>query len=310
MNVLIDIGGTYARFALEEGGKPSQVKKYTANTFEVFDDALGEYLAETGIDQDVSLFIATAAHPDDKNVWRFVNKNKWELDVAVLGNVEIILNDFEAATWGLIDLKDQKVLKAGKESRTAPRALVGPGTGLGLGYLVPAGKGFYVRGTQGGHLATAALNDEHVRVLKAVDKIKGRDCLNVYEDVVSGPGLYNLYSALCDLSDEEKIAANSEELLVHDKSPAVKDALRLFHEFFAIFAATITVGSGAYGGLYLAGGVLDRLSERNLFDFAHFEKFFAGNYVPSVKKALANTPIIQVTEPYLALNGLIRAGHA
>jgi glucokinase len=188
--------------------------------------------------------------------------------------------------------------------------LIGPGTGLGLGYLVPMNKGFNVRGTQGGHIATAALTDEHTRVLKAVDKIKGRDCLNVYEDVVSGPGLFNLYAALCDLSDEERKATNSEELLGLTNSHALKDALRLFHEFFALFAATVTVGAGAYGGLYLAGGVLDRLAEKNLFDFAHFEKFYAGNFVPSVKKALGDTPVIHVTDPVLALHGLIRAAHA
>jgi glucokinase len=310
MRILADIGGTYARFAFESKGQPMGVKKYAASDFESFEDAVEKYKEEARIDHDASLLIATAAHPDENNVWRFVNRNKWEIDVAHLGNVDIILNDFEAATWGLVDLKDQKVLKAGRSNHVAPRVLVGPGTGLGLGYLIPHGREFHVQGTQGGHLATAAITDEQVRVLHAVDKVKDRDCLNVYEDVVSGPGLYNLYAALCFLSDEEQIARNAEELLVHEKSIAVKDAVRLFHEFFALFAATVTVGAGAYGGLYLMGGVLDRLGEKNLFDFAHFEKFFAGNFVPSVKKALANTPIIHVTDPGLALRGLIRAADA
>jgi glucokinase len=310
MNVLVDIGGTYARFALEAGGKPVQMKKYAAADFETFESALARYLSEAGAKRDPALFIATAAHPDERNVWRFVNKNKWVLDVAALGNVEIIMNDFEAATWGLIGLTDQKILKTGKENRIAPRVLIGPGTGLGLGYLIPAGKGFDVRGTQGGHLATAALNDEHTRVLRAVDKIKGRDCLNVYEDVVSGPGLYNLYAALCDLSEEERVAKDAGEMIALGNSLAMRDALRLFHEFFALFAATVAVGAGAYGGLYLAGGVLDRLMEKNLFDYAHFEKFFAGNYVPSVKKALDQTPIVYAFDPHLALSGLIRAANA
>ncbi len=310
MKILVDIGGTYARFASEQGGQPANMKKYAAADFETFDDALGHYLNETGIHQEISLLIATAAHPDEKNVWRFVNRNKWKIDVAALGNVDVILNDFEAATWGLVDLKDQKILKKGRENKIAPRVLVGPGTGLGLGYLIPHGKQFHVQGTQGGHLATPALNDEHHRVLQAVDRIKGRTCLNVYEDVVSGPGFYNLYAALCSLSDEEQIAQSADELLGHTKSPAVRDALRLFHEFFALFAATVTVGAGAYGGLYLMGGVLDRLSEKGLFDLAHFEKFFAGNFVPSVKKALDATPIIHVTDAHVAFHGLIRAADA
>lgn len=310
MRILVDIGGTYARFACEKHGKPANSKKYAAADFPSFEDALAQYTDETGVTGEVSLLIATAAHPDERNVWRFVNRNKWELDVAALGNVDIILNDFEAATWGLVGLKDQKILKAGRETRTAPRVLIGPGTGLGLGYLIPHGKTFHVQGTQGGHIATAALSEEHRRVLQAVDKVKGRDCLNVYEDVVSGPGLYNLYAALCSLSDEEQIAQSADELLAHEKSPAVRDALRLFHEFFGLFAATVTVGTGAYGGLYIMGGVLDRLMEKNLFDFAHFEKFFAGNFVPSVKKALGNTPVIHVADPHITFNGLIKAADA
>lgn len=310
MNILIDVGGTYARFALEENGKPAKVKKYTAADFKTFEEAVESYCAEAGVDEEISLLIATAAHPDENNVWRFVNRNKWEIDVPELGNVDLILNDFEAATWGLVNLKDQKILKEGKPSRTAPRVLIGPGTGLGLGYLIPQGKTFHVQGTQGGHLATAALNDEHHRVLQAVDRVKGRDCLNVYEDVVSGPGLYNLYAALCSLSDEQQLAQSAEDMVALAKSPAMRDAVRLFHEFFALFAATVTVGAGAYGGLYLTGGVLDRLTAAGLFDLVHFEKFFAGKFVPSVHRALDHTPIIHVTDPYLALHGLIKAANA
>lgn len=310
MRILSDIGGTYVRFAFESKGKPMNVKKYAAADFETFEDAVEKYKQEARIDADASVLIATAAHPDEKNTWRFVNRNKWVIDVAELGNVDIIMNDFEAATWGLIDLKDRKILKQGRENRTAPRTLVGPGTGLGLGYLIPHGKTFHVQGTQGGHIATAALNDEQRRVLQAVDKVKSRDCINVYEDVVSGPGLYNLYAALCSLSDEEQIAQGADDLLAHEKSPAMRDALRLFHEFFGMFAASVVVGAGAYGGLYLTGGVLEKLSGKNLFDFAHFDKFFDANLSPLIKKSVSETPVIYVTDPHLTFNGLIRAAEA
>ncbi len=310
MRILSDIGGTYARFAIEKFGKPANSKKYAAADFETFEDALAQYTEEAGVTGEISLLIATAAHPDENNAWHFVNKNKWVIDVPALGNVDIILNDFEASTWGLIDLKDQKILKKGREKKTAPRVLIGPGTGLGLGYLVPHGKTFHVQGTQGGHIATAALNDEQRRVLQAVDKIKSRDCINVYEDVVSGPGLYNLYAALCSLSDEEQIAQSADDFLAQEKSPAMRDALRLFHEFFGMFAASVVVGAGAYGGLYLTGGVLEKLSGKNLFDFAHFEKFFDANLSPLIKKSVSDTPVIQVTDPYLTFNGLTRAADA
>lgn len=307
MKILVDMGGTHVRFAVEEGGAPSEIKKYKAADFKTFEQALEKYISECGLKQKFSLRIATAAHPDEKNVWRFVNRNKWEIDVSALGNVEIILNDFEAATWGLTGLQDQKTLSKGKENKNAARCLIGPGTGLGLGYLTLAGKTFHVQGTLGGHLSAAAITDEQSRVLKAVEKTKDRSGHVVYEDVVSGPGVFNIYRALCNLSDEQQSAQTVEELFDHLTSPAARDALRLFHEFFALFAATVTVSGNSYGGLYLMGGVLDRLIEKSMFDLAHFQKFFTGGFVPSVKKSLDETPIIHVTDPYLALRGLVKA---
>lgn len=310
MRILSDIGGTYVRFAFESKGKPMNVKKYAAADFETFEAAVERYCEEARIEGEISLLIATAAHPDENNAWHFVNRNKWVIDVPALGNVDIIVNDFEAATWGLIDLKEQKILKAGRERKTAPRVLIGPGTGLGLGYLMPHGREYHVQGTQGGHIAAAAITDEQARVLQAVNRVKQRDSVTTYEDVVSGPGLYNLYAALCSLSDEEQVAKNAEGLLDHERSVAVKDAVRLFHEFFALFAASVTVGAGAYGGVYLTGGILERLSEKNLFDFAHFEKFFVLRLPPLIEKRVSETPVIQVTDPNLTLNGLIKAADA
>ncbi|MGB4058406.1 MAG: glucokinase, partial [Alphaproteobacteria bacterium] len=180
MRILADIGGTYARFAVEESGAPVHIKKYAAADFATFGAALEQYRAECGIKETSELLIATAAHPDEKNIWRFVNKNEWIIDPKVLGNVALILNDFEASTWGLKGV-----------STRMPSVLIGPGTGLGLGYVIPGANGIHIQGTQGGHLPAAAVTDEQSRVLKAVEKVKQRNGFVVYEDVVSGPGLFN-----------------------------------------------------------------------------------------------------------------------
>lgn len=309
MRILVDIGGTYVRFATEENGRPAQIQKYAAADFPTFDEALAAYLKESG-GQNPSLCIATAAHKDEKKIWRFVNKNAWVMDEAKLGKVEIILNDFEAAVWGLIDQQGHKLLCKGSGKAGAPLCLIGPGTGLGLGYLVPLANGHHVQGTLGGHIAAAALNEEHTKVLRAVEKVKERAGICVYEDVVSGPGLLNLYRALCTLGEEKPAAEKPEEILSMSKSHAAKEALRLFHEFFGLFAATVTVAGNSFGGLYLTGGVLDHLVEKNRFDIAQFEKFFTSGFVPSVQEALAQTPIYHVSDPVLSLQGLIRAAHA
>ena len=280
MIILADIGGTHARFAQQSGQSLSDIKKYQAADFKTLQDALGKYCNDTDIPNGGTLKIATAGYEDDR-VWKFVNKNKWVINPADLDAIgwhaEIILNDFEAATYALPHLTDtdQKTLKpAAGASETL--CLIGPGTGLGLG-LYHQDKKPPVQKTHGGHMPIAAKTDEQWQI---VQKLR----TNVFEDIVSGPGLQKLRQ----VTDE-------------------KTALRLFHEFFALAAANAVVTSHAYGGLYFTGGVLESLMADNVFDAEYFEECFIFDAVASVKRDLDATPIIYITDPYPALKGLLHA---
>ena len=66
----------------------------------------------------------------------------------------------------------------------------------------------------------------------------------------------------------------------------------------------------AYGGLYLTGGMIERLNEKGLFDFQSLEKYFVLDCVDSVKHDLGATKIALVKEPYLAMKGLCEALNA
>ena len=313
MKILVDIGGTYARFAYEDKGKPQAIKKYVAADFKNFEDAVIAYAKEISAKKKLSLRISTAAHSDGK-VWRFVNRNKWVIDEAALAKkgyrVERILNDFEAATWGLVGLKDKQILKRarGKVKNNA-HCLIGPGTGLGLGYLI-ASPNPVVRKTMGGHIAAAAITAEQELIIQIIERVKKRKGMVVYEDLVSGFGLADIYRAFCAIDEIKPRAKSPEEILERAQEPQAAAAIKIFHEFFGLFAASATVAGDSFGGLYLMGGMVDRLAEKKLFNFAHFEKFFVADVVPSVRKALDETPVYRVTDPYLALKGLIKATHA
>lgn len=283
MTILTDIGGTFVRFAKARNGQPSDIRKYKAVDFPDLQSALAKYCEETGIEARGALLIATAGY-NDGGVWKFVNQNTWEIDPKALAAagwcVEKILNDFEAATWSLISLKEanQTVLKAGNSEReSGSLCLLGPGTGLGLGYLHKAAVSPFVQKTHGGHMPIAARSDEQWQAIKRTDT-------SVFENIVSGPGLQKLRG----LYDEEK-------------------ALRLFHEFLGLFAANAVITGHAYGGLYLTGGVLERLIEEGAFDLQIFEKWFCLQGAASVGEALDNTPITYITDPYPALKGLLNA---
>lgn len=303
MTILCDIGGTYARFARAEGGMLRDVQKLTAADFSSFEEALGKYSPEK-----TSLRIATAAYPDVDGCWRFVNQNKWVIDPAGLKgsgwDVEVILNDFEAATWALTDVPPaaQSVLKAAPARDGFSKCLLGPGTGLGLGYLHQTPAGFFVRRTHGGHIPAAAITGEQTDVIAHLNK----NSLIVFENLVSGPGLLNLYKAQYALGGKPCAADRAQHVLDDAASAEGKTAIRLFIEFLGIFAATATVCGHAYGGLYLTGGMLQRLAEKKLFDEKHFLKFFVLNAVESVRQDLDQTPVYHVTEENPALLGLLK----
>lgn len=315
MRILADIGGTYARFARAEGRDIVEFKKYKAADYPSLLQALNAYCGETGLQGTGEIAIATAAY-EDGQVWRFVNLNSWVIDPQMLENagwtVRIILNDFAAATWGLLNLSDsgKELLKAGTGTAPLPRCLIGPGTGLGLGYLLPVKTGYHVQRTHGGHMIAAALTKEQGAVLEALKRLKTDNTVPVFENVVSGPGLYNIYRALCLINGQEPEFPDTPSLMKAHKSAGRRETVRLFHEFFGLFAQTVTVSGHAYGGLYLTGGVLDRLMESGDFDIEHFERFFVLPTVRSVHEALSRTPVIYIREPYLAMKGLINSLHA
>ena len=308
MKILCDIGGTYARFAIDDEQGFGEVSKFEAARFDSFEAALEHFTNEQGAGK-LPLRIATAAYPDESGRWRFVNNNQWVIDLKALAaqgwTLEIILNDFEAATAGLKNIPDdaRETLKAGKENAEHAKCLLGPGTGLGLGYL----RDGRVQKTHGGHILATAITTEQAEIIQIVQAMKKTPSAPVFESFVSGGGLYDIYQAACSQGGAEIQAEDAPALFDYLDATEVKTALRLFHEFLGMFAHTAVVTGHAYGGLYLTGGVLDRLIENNLFDFKHFETFFVQNGVTSVREAVNATPIMHITDPALSFRGLQNA---
>lgn len=300
MRILCDIGGTHARFALE----PGAAVKYRAENFSALEEALGKFCSEKNLKPGGSLAVATAAFDDDGK-WRFVNRNKWIMDPKALKKagweIEIILNDFAAATYGLLSLKenDLEILRKG-ETSSHPCCLIGPGTGLGLGFLIPPA---HVQMTHGAQIPAAALSDEQRAAIYEIYKIKNDDTVVTYENVASGSGLQLLYRAFADNPKHK----SPEEMLRHADDADVKKTLKLFHEFLGLAASTAVVTAHAYGGLYLTGALIRALRVNGLFDAEAFEEHFLLKSVESATRDLARTPVYIIKDENLALRGLLEA---
>lgn len=270
MMIVSDIGGTYVRFAQVIDGQPEHIVKYAASEFQDFKAALEHYCAEQGVEAGEVLIAAAGARDGDQ--WKITNNPDWRIDLTAI-NITIALNDFEAGTYALpvLESSDLKTLKTGVKNDNS-LCLLGPGTGLGLGYFHPPAT---VQKTHGGHMPITTVTDEQWDVVKAFRDKKG--ALVVFEDIVSG------------------------------QNDFAKTNPKLFHEFLGLFAAQSVIHGHAYGGLYFTGGIIEGLMAEDAFDFDTFEQYFCLDAVPCVKEDLQNTPIHIITDPYPALKGLIHA---
>lgn len=308
MFIVADIGGTFVRLGRVDQDTIRDVQKYEVDGFENFDEALAAYCTLHNVDEAGRLRIATAGY-EDEGVWKFVNNNKWHIDPQSLKeagwDIEIILNDFEAATWSLLSLKtdDVELLKEA-QGASLSKCLIGPGTGLGLAYLHR--KPEFVQKTHGGHMPATAMCEEQWIVLQAVRRQFPNKAV-VFENLVSGPGIMHIYNAICLINGLQPMAQNPEDLLDNLDHKHVRTALRLFHEFFGHFAATAVITGNAYGGLYLTGGVMQRLLDAHVFDFETFKNAFHIDAVDSVRRDLEATPVFLLKDPYPALRGLLNA---
>ncbi len=306
-----DIGGTHARFAVLENGAARSIERTEVAASSGLTTALAEYYRRQGRKPGGRLALAVAARPGADGIWHFHNNNPWRIDPAALRqagwDVEILMNDFEASAHGALTLdRDQlAVLRAGSGTSGCPRAILGPGTGLGLAFALPLpGGGWHVQQTVGGHMVAAALTEEQHTIMKLVQRLRGGAGAVVYEDMVSGRGLPVLYRAVCQYQGLEPRFADVAALFGGADDPAARITLRLFHEFLGLFAHNTAVTGHAFGGLYLDGGVIQNLQGAGLFDAAAFEAFFAPDVVPPVKDLLQATPVWLVRDAYVALRGL------
>lgn len=309
--ILTDIGGTHARFAVLEGGSAAAPETLAAQDFPTLADALAVYCERRGVRSGGTLYPALAANPGPDGRYRFLNRNPWIVGREELGaagwDVPFFANDFAASARGAVVLPPEGLLtlKPGAGGAKYPRAILGPGTGLGLAYMFPLPRGgWHVQGTSGGHMLAAAATDEQAEILRLVRTLRGGDVIPIPEDVASGRGLPVLYRAVCQRGGYEPRFDNAADIIKNADDPAAAETLRLFHEFLGLFAHHAAITGHAFGGLYLDGGIVQALHAAGLFDKAAFEKYLMLEVVPSVKERMKGMPVHLIRDPYVALRGL------
>ena len=190
-----------------------------------------------------------------------------------------LINDFEAIGYGILGLQPEDIyeLQAGKPSANAPMAVVGAGTGLGQGFLLPSDGEYSVFPSEGGHVDFAPQSELEFQLRKYLLE---KHCISRVseERVVSGQGIISIYQFLRD----RQYASESKEIgdimdawernaglrsRMEDPAASISKAatdktdllsqktMEIFIRAYGSEAGNISLKLLPRGGLYIAGGV-------------------------------------------------------
>ncbi len=259
--LLADIGGTNARFALSEGEVPADPASVALDGFPDIVDAIAHFLGDA---KPPEAAVLAVAGPVVRNSVRLTNRG-WLVDGAAIGQAlgighVRVVNDFAAQSWALPSLAgpDLHPLGGGAAEEGAPLAVVGPGTGLGIGAFLPPGQALV---TEGGH---ASIATHEPREAAVVEWLRGRHGHVSAERVLSGQGIENLHAGLAAVDGMTAEALDAAEItrraLAGEDARAV-EVLDIFCAMLGSVAGDLALLYGAKGGVYVAGGICPRFPD-------------------------------------------------
>jgi glucokinase len=305
--LLGDIGATNARFALVESGSLGTVQNFKVAKYRQFTDVLERVLAKAvgGRGPRVQRAFFAVAGPVNGSRLKLTNTS-WVIDTRELQNefalqVEMV-NDFAALAYSLpwLSTKDLSQIGNGDPDTSAPIAVVGPGSGLGVACLVPGADKPVVLASEGGHATLAGACEREDQILAHLRDRFGHVSA---ERAISGPGLENIFQAISVIDGHGEPAAAAAEITINaleDKSQRAREALSLFCAFLGSFAGNVALTFGAHGGVYIGGGISPRIL--NFLSQSDFRKRFESK--GRFRDYLKDIPTYVITHPAATLVGL------
>jgi len=309
--MIADIGGTNARFALLEGMERRDEIVLACADYPDLVSAAEEYMRRvgaTGSNRPLEAALAIAG-PVTGDIVRMTN-HVWQFSAAHTRRQLklrrlIILNDFTALAMAVRHLKDSDLeqVGGGRPQPNAPIAVIGPGTGLGVSGLIPAGDHWIPLQGEGGHVTLSVTNEREVAVLQ---QLQQRFSHVSAERVISGPGLVTLYDALCGVEGVVPEVLTPPEITQRAKDGTCRLCLETVSMFCALLGTmtgNLVLTLGALGGAYIGGGIAPGLG--SMFTSSRFRDRFEdkGRFTDYV----ARVPTYVIRAELPALIGLATA---
>ncbi len=302
-----DIGGTNARFAmvLADGAPLQRFSPVQLRNHPSIEDAIETAVLGKGAPAPATMVLAIAT-PLVGERFRLTNAD-WMIDPAEMiarFNLEqvVLMNDFAAQGLAALALDPEHLhpIGAGNVMEGHPKAVLGPGTGLGIAQIVKVDSKWAIIPGEGGHIDIGPRTPREFAIWPHLAK---QDDRMSAEEALSGRGIENLYQAICaldgvagNLRDAAEISAKA----VSADNPQASEAIRLFVALAARVAGDMALLTLARGGVYIAGGIAQKLISGIETDF--FRQEFE-NKAPH-RAIMAQIAVNILTHPTAALEGL------
>jgi glucokinase len=301
MNLLIaDIGGTNSRCAIASAGVIGAVTTLRNADHAGVAALLARYidsLPAAGRPTVGAIAVAAPIRSDEVRMvnigWRFSQRDlQRTLGLSALH----CLNDFEALAWSLPRLGASDLVQiGGGHDVEATKAVLGPGTGLGVASLARVGRGWHALAGEGGHVTLGPQDEPEDKLVRAGRQRYGHCSA---ERLVSGPGLSFIHETLHGgpLLGAEEIGRR-----LGGGDGQAKATFEAFFRLLGTVAGDLALTVGAFGGVYVGGGIVPRyLPEISRSGFR--QRFEAKGRYQDYMRAI---PTWIITAQYPALRGLV-----
>ncbi len=304
--LIADLGATNARFALVGADGIDAPMALRCAAYPDLFSAASAYLEQVAPPVAPDRGAIAIACPISGDYVEMTN-HAWSFSIAELtGKLGMrhleVVNDFtaQALAIGHLTETDRHQIGPGEPESGGAIAVLGPGTGLGVSGLIPAGDSWAPITGEGGHVTMSTVNDREGDVMR---RLRMRFNHVSAERVLSGMGLTNLYETLAAIDGVDVPQRDprevSEAALAHAEEHAV-EAVEMFCAMLGTVAGNLALTLGSTGGVYIAGGIAPKLGE--MFLNSEFRERFEAK--GRFRDYLAPIPTYLVTHPTPAFLGL------
>jgi glucokinase len=318
LGLVADVGGTHIRFGIAVGGPDANslnvhcVRRYAVRAHESISHAAQHYRSATpGVPAALHRAAVAVAGRVDADRVQLTN-SAWSFSARALSESQRfehlhVINDFEAVGHAVGALRAADLQPVGAQRLSMPMsqgvcAIVGVGTGLGVGGVVANAGTFTVLATEGGHSSFAPTNERSIELLRWLRKKHGRVSA---ERVLSGAGLSNVYQGLCECEGRHVPELSAAQITTRaaDGSDAdCVEAVGTFCELLGSFAGDLALTLGAWSGVLVSGAMLQHF-DREMLERRVRQGFeYKGRFTP----AMRNVPLETISHPHVELLGAAR----